>query len=105
MANTITSIIPTIIARGLLELRSRAMMTRLVNLDYSTDAAKKGDTITIPLPHARTASSVTPAAVPSSAEATVSSTVTIPLDNWEKANFELSDNDVNRIMQEERESS
>ena len=73
ISNTLTSILPKILARGLLSLRGRVLMTRLVNLDYSMDAKKKGSTIDVPVAAELTASSVSPAAYPA-----VPDNVTIP---------------------------
>ena len=48
--NTLTNIMPVILARALMTLRQRCFMPRLVNSDYSVDAAKKGTTIDVPVP-------------------------------------------------------
>ena len=73
MANAMTEIMPKILARGLLALREQAIMPRLVNADYSNDAARKGDTVDVPLPSAITASDVTPSnAAPQPDDITIS---------------------------------
>ena len=63
MANTITNILPKILARGLLALREQAVMPRLVNLDYSNESAQKGDTIDVPIPSSLTVSDTVPSNV------------------------------------------
>lgn len=91
MANAMTEIMPKILARGLLALREQAIMPRLVNADYSNDAARKGDTVDVPLPSAITASDVTPSnAAPQPDDITISK-VQVPLDKWKKAGFYLTD--------------
>jgi hypothetical protein len=97
LSNTLTNIIPIILARGLAVLRGQMMMTRLVNLDYSNEARLKGDTIDVPISSARTVSNVTPAAVASDPEDSAITKVQIPLDNWKKVNFGLTDDELNHI--------
>lgn len=99
--NTLTPILPKILARGMMGLRSRVLMTRLVNLDYSTEAKKKGSTIDVPISSARTATDVSPAATSPDPTAVTSATVQIPLNNWQKSNFGLTDNDLNKIYADE----
>lgn len=94
MANTLDAIMPKILARGLLALREQAVMPRLVNGDYSSEAAQKGDTIDVPIPTAQAASDVTPAPVYSSAANTTPDKVQVQLNNWKKTNFQLSDKDM-----------
>ena len=101
MANAMTEIMPKILARGLLALREQAIMPRLVNADYSNDAARKGDTVDVPLPSAITASDVTPSnAAPQPEDVTISK-VQIPLDKWKKAGFYLTDKEVMEIDRNE----
>ena len=66
MANTITNVLPKILARGLMALREQAIMPALVNGDYSTEAAMKGDTIDVPIPSALSVSDVAPSNTPRS---------------------------------------
>lgn len=88
---------PKILARGLLALREQAVMPRLVNGDYSTEAAEKGDTIDVPIPTAQAASDVTPAPTYSSAASASPGKVQVQLNNWKKTNFYLSDKDMVEI--------
>ena len=97
MANTLDSIMPKILARGLLALREQAVMPRLVNGDYSSEAAEKGDTIDVPIPTAQVASAVVPAATPPTPADKTPSKVQVSLNQWYKTNFHLSDKDLTEV--------
>lgn len=100
MANTLTDLMPKIVARGLMALRKRVIMPRIVNNDFSVDAAQPGDTINVPIPVAQTASDVTPAATPPTPTNITGVTVPITLDNWKHSDFHLSDKDIGNIMRD-----
>ncbi len=95
--NTLTNIMPKILARGLMVLREQAIFPRLVNGDYSSEAAKKGSTIDVPIPSAVVASAVTPAEVPPAPGSSSPGVVQVPLDQWYKANFFLTDKEQAEI--------
>ena len=97
ISNTLTAILPKILARGLLHLRSRVLMTRLVNLDYSMEAKKKGETIDVPVAASITSGAVAPAAYPAAPTNLTTATVQITLDNWQKASFGLTDKELGQI--------
>jgi P22 coat protein - gene protein 5 len=97
MANTLDDIMPKILARGLLALRQTCYMPRLVNADFSNEAAQKGDTIDVPVSAAVTASNVTPANTPPVPSNSAPTKVQVPLDNWKHADFHLTDNDLAKI--------
>lgn len=82
MANTLTAIMPKILARGLLSLRGRCVMPRMVNGDYSIEAAKKGATIDVPVPTAVATRAVVPAVVPPALVDIVTGNVQVSLNNW-----------------------
>jgi hypothetical protein len=92
---------PKILATGLLALRERAVMPRLVNTDYSAEAAEKGDTIDVTLPAAQAVTDVTPAAVPPTPGDTTPTKVSISLNQWKKTNFHLTDKDILEIRENE----
>lgn len=92
--NTLTAIMPKILARGLRNLRQFCIMPQLVNNDYSMDARAKGDTIDVPVPVAATSTAVTHAEVPPAPATMTPTKVQIQLDNWEHSNFHLSDKDL-----------
>ena len=97
MSNSINNILAKILARGLLALREQAIMPRLVNGDYSAEAAEKGDTIDVPIPSAVTATDVTPSNTPPTPSDSAPTKVQIPLDNWKKADFFLTDKEMVEI--------
>lgn len=99
--NSISNILPKILARGLMTLRQQVIMPRLVNSDYSTDAAKKGDVINVPIPQSRVATDVTPAETPPAPAPTTPGNVQIALNNWKHSDFHLSDKDLKQIDENE----
>ena len=98
MPNNITAIIGQILARGLYVLRSRVLMTRLVNTDWSTEVEKKGKTIDVPISSEKSTSPVVPGATPPEPDDSNISTVPIKLDYWEKTNFGLTDKEMTQIQ-------
>ena len=97
MANTLTTILTQILAKGMMTLRQQVLMTRLVNTDYSLEAKKKGYTIDIPLSAEVAVSDVTPAAIPTVAADITATTAQITLSNWKHAGFNLDDAEIGRI--------
>lgn len=98
MANTLTEVIPQLLAQGLLALREQAVMPRLVNRAYDSQAGEKGSTIDVPIPSAISAASVSPSnTAPSTADFTPTS-VSISLSNWYEAAFYLTDKDMLEAM-------
>lgn len=97
--NTLTNILPKILARGLLALRQQAVMPNLVNRDYGTEAAMKGQTIDVPVPKAQTVSDVTAAPTYSSAQGNTPGLVQIPLDQWKHTDYFLTDKEAVEIEQ------
>lgn len=92
--NTLTNAIPQILAQGLMALREFAIMPRLVNSDYSREAAEKGNTIDVVVASAITAQSVTPSYVAPDDAGVTPTKVQVPLDQWYEAPFFLSDKDI-----------
>ena len=98
MANTLTNIMDMILARALLALRKEIVLTRVVNTDYSTEAAKKGEVITIELPFGVGVTDVTPSNIPPALADKTPPVAQIPLDQWRKSEpFHLSDKDFAAI--------
>jgi len=93
-SNSLTNIMPKILARGLMTLREQAVMPRLVNGSYGSDAAKKGTTIDVPIPTATTAGDVTPSNTPPAVTGNTPSIVQVSLDQWKQADFHLTDKEM-----------
>lgn len=96
--NTITKIVPKLLAQGLLALRENAITPRLVASMSTSIAGKKGSTIDVPIPSAITATDVTPAATAPAAGAMNPDSVPIALTNWKEAAFDLSDSEYEQVM-------
>lgn len=97
MANSLAVLVPKILARGLLALRAETVMPSLVNRDYGTEAAMKGQVITIPIPSAVATRDVAPATVPVGAPDQTPTQALVPLDQWKEAPFYLTDRDMLEI--------
>ena len=99
-SNTLSDLMPRIVARGLLRFREQAILPRLVNSSLSADAARHGDSIRVPMSQPVTATDVAPAAQPQQAAGTAMQVVTVPLDNWKSASFYLTDQEMMQIEAE-----
>lgn len=101
MANTLTPIIPKVIARGLPALREAAVLPRLIT-DYTGlvgSEAQKGNVLTIPKSASQAVTDVTPGPTdPSNVDHTVGS-VSLTIDNHRKTFFHLSDQEATQVMQ------
>lgn len=98
MANTVTNVLPKLLAQGLMALRQNAVMSRLVNRSYDTLAAGKGAVINVPIPSAIPARNVT-AGVTYATNIDFSPTVAlVTLDFWQEAPFQFSDKDAAECM-------
>lgn len=97
MPNDISAVMPKILARGLMALREQAVMPRLVNGDFSAEAAQKGDTIDVILPSDLTATDVTPGVTAPTPASSTLQKVQIELNHWKKADFYLTDKELMEI--------
>lgn len=93
MSNTITNVLPKMLAQGVLALRQQAIGPRLVNRDYETLAQGKGNVVNVPIPSAIAARSVTPAVAMASNVDSSPTVALVTLDHWMEAPFQMSDND------------
>lgn len=91
MANTLTEVIPQLLAQSLTALREMAIMPLLVNRRYEALAGQKGSTIDVPIPSAVTATDVTPANTPPANADSAPTSVPIALNQWKEAAFYLTD--------------
>lgn len=97
LSNTLTDVIPQILAQGLKTLRENAIMPRLVNTDLSADAAEKGNTIDVPLAASITTRDVVPDQTATNVTITPTK-VQVTLDQWKEAPFMLTDKDIGDAM-------
>jgi len=97
--NVLTNIVPKILARALVVLRGRCVMPRLVNSDYSIDAAKKGTTIDVEIPVAVGTMDVVPSEVDTEQSVGITpGLVPVKLDNWKQNKpIHLTDKDMAEI--------
>lgn len=97
MANTLTVLIPKLLAGGIMTLRENAVTPRLVNTGYSVTPQSFGSSITIPIAAAQAAAAVTPAATPPANIDHTPTSATLTLNKWYKSDFHLSDQDMTQI--------
>lgn len=101
MANTLTTLMHTILARSVVYLRGTLLMPGLVNSDFDTEAKEFGNTIDVDIPQSTTVVDVAPGVTPTGDNAPADSTtvkVSIPLDKWKMSKpFKLSDKDSREI--------
>jgi hypothetical protein len=98
VSNTLTAVIPTLFARGLMSLRHLAVMPRLVMTDFGDEVRKKGEIIQIPLPSPIGVANVVPAAYAPDPGNLAPTTAQVPLDTWIEAPFALSEKELAQIV-------
>lgn len=101
MANTLTAVIPKLLAQGLMALREMAIMPRLVNRRYEILAGQKGSTIDVPIPSVLAVRNVAPAEIPPEPADSTPTTVPIALDQWKEVAFHLTDKERLEVMEDE----
>lgn len=97
MSNNIETLIPRIVARGLLSLRQKAVFPQLVNSEFGAEAAKRGDIIDVPLSQEIIAQDVTPSATAPTPPDITAQSVKVELKHWQKAAFHLTDKEMDQI--------
>src|SRR5262249_10296456 len=97
MPNTLGPIVPKILAMGLMTLREKCVLPRLVNSSYSSEAAQFGATIDVPIPTKQSAVDDTPSNTPPAPTNNNMTTVQILLNKWKKSDFYLTDKDLREI--------
>lgn len=97
MTNTLDNIMPKIVTRGMMSFRERAIMPRLVNADFSAEAARKGDRIDVMIPGAVEVEDVVPGESNTSVPDTTTKVSSIELKHWKKVSFHLSDKDIMQV--------
>jgi hypothetical protein len=96
--NTLTAVIPTLYAQGLMALRSLLVMPRLVMNDFGTEVRAKGEIIQVPLPSLMTTTAVVPAAYAPDPQNVAPTTASIPLDSWYESSFTLTEKEAAQII-------
>ena len=91
---TLTAVLPVLVSMGMKALRDRIVIARYCNKDFSPVPVPFGSSITVSIPSAITAVEVTAAATPPATAAIVPTAVSVTLDQWYEAPFELSDKDL-----------
>jgi len=98
MANDFNSVIPQILAQGLMALRENAVTAQLVNRGYSPESGTQGSTVDVPVPSAVVANAVSPSNTPPTAKDSSPTTVPVVVDQWYEAPFHLTDRDMAEAM-------
>jgi coat protein Gp5 len=98
VSNTNTNVLPKMLAKGVLALRQQARGPSLVNRDYESIAAQKGNVINVPIPSAIAARAVTASVVMNSNVASAPTVALVTLDHWMEAPFEMTDNDFVSVV-------
>ncbi len=94
MANSFTNITDKILARGLTVLREAAIMPRLVNVDFNTEAASKGSTIDVPKSVSQTVADVSAGAANITPTSKTPGLVQVSMSNWKKTDFFMTDKEM-----------
>ena len=94
MANTITAVLPQLLAQGLLALREESIMPRVVNRSFENMASQQGNVINVPIPSAIAVRTPTPSITMDSNVDFSPTTAAVTLDFWREAPFHLSDTDA-----------
>jgi hypothetical protein len=93
MANTITNVLPKMLAQGVLGPPAERRHPPPRQSRLRSIAAGFGNVINIPIPSAIAARAVTPSVVMNSNVASSPTVALITLDHWMEAPFEVTDND------------
>lgn len=95
---SLTNVVPQIMALGLNALREQAVLPRLVNRSYEADARAYGDTIDIPIIDAAAVVTVAPAATYPTAVTVQPDKVQLSLDWWREVSFTLEDKELEEAI-------
>ncbi len=94
MANDFSLVMPKILARGLMALRTNSVMARLVNTSYSAEAAAFGAVINVPLPASATGYDVSPTVTLVANQDYTPTVAQVTLDFWKASRFHMTDKEV-----------
>jgi hypothetical protein len=98
VANTISNVIPQLLAQSLLTLREQAITPRLVNRSIGDENRDRGDTIDVPIASAIATRDVTAAVTHATNQDSAPTKVQVILNQWKEASFHLSDKDQESVM-------
>jgi hypothetical protein len=97
MANNFAVVMTNILAGALDTLREESPLLSVVEKDFNGAASARGDTVSVSIPVAQAASTVTPAAtMPALADITPTN-VTLTLDQWKGSRFHITDKQFHEI--------
>src|SRR5262249_33721293 len=97
MPHTLGPIVPKILAMGLISLREKCVLPRLVNASYSSEAAIFRATVDVPIPTKQVAADITPSNTAPAPTNNNMTTAQIVLNKWKKSDFYLADKDLREI--------
>ena len=88
-----TNILQTVVAMGLMALREKVVLARIVNRNYerAITGVKRGNTVDVAVPSAIATRTVDPDVVPPSVTAVTPTVVSIKVNQWKEAPFALDD--------------
>ena len=97
MPNLLNDVMPKILSSALVTLRENAVMPRLVNSDYSSEASRHGNVINVPVPTRMQATDVIPGPYAPASPNLQLDTVPVVLDQWKDSYFTLTDKEMGEI--------
>lgn len=103
MPNVFTDIVDKVFARSLMALRENAVTPRLVNTNWGTEVAQRGDTINVPIPSAVQTSDVAPGATPPAGGDDEVRVVPIALNRWRQTSAHLTDKEAAEVAEGSRD--
>ena len=98
MPNSLQSVVPRLLAQGLMALREMCVTPRVVNRGYERMAGQMGTKVDVPIPSAIAAVDVVPANVPPTTADISPTHASIELDQWKEAAFYLTDKEILEVM-------
>lgn len=97
--NTLTNVLAKILARALMILRQKSSLPRLINSNFSNEAAQKGSTVNIPTYESdATVNDVTPSNTEPALVGDTPGLVQITMDQWKSVRFHLTDKEIVEVQ-------